>query len=250
MMRELDVIILDITRMKDDRIGVSGVYKDPELGYCSIRPVPPAGTLRVNFLRRGSGIVEPFTIMRFKFTGTVQNPPHVEDFVFEDKNPGNAVIVGKIEDSEKQRLMSSISKQFLNEIHGKNMVDNKYIYEGGEGRSLGCLKIYRVSKLYIEDKDGKSVARIGFKYKDVFLSLKVAERRLYEYIGGKVAEGADLEMLRYGIEERLREAHPVFMRLGLSRPFLFEDDPDKRKKCYLQILGIHTFPDYLLPVTY
>jgi hypothetical protein len=245
---ELNVIILDITRMYEGRICIAGVFYDPEKGYCEIRPVPKHGNLHSPFLNRGAGgVIEPFTVVRFRFLRTVQCAPHVEDHVFDADDPRSAAIAGKIEGIEKRRLLSSISKQFLSEIYGENLVDNKYIYEGGEGKSLGCMKIYRVSKIYIENKDNKIGIRIGFMYKNEFLSLKLVECRLYNYLAAQLESGADLDELRLRLENNLRRASPVFMRMGLARPHLFEQFHDDRKRCYVQIIGLHTFPDYINP---
>jgi len=62
-----------------------------------------------------------------------------------------------------------------------------------------------------------------------------------------VEKGADLGELKYRLEFKLRTMGPVYMRMGLSRPFYNEKDGDNKKKCYVQIIGLHTFPDYMNP---
>jgi hypothetical protein len=241
---EKDVIILDITRKGKGHVGISGVYKDAENGYCEIRPVPPKGALRNAFLNRASGLIEPFSIVRFNFVQQAPVPPHAEDHIFELRGSQSAVVVGKIEGIDQRRLLGSISKQYMNEIYGEKLINNKFVYSGETGRSLGCLKIFRVSRFFMEEKEGIMNIRIGFSYKNEFYQPKLVEKSIYDYIGAEIEKGTTLEQLRFRLELCLREARPVYMRMGLSRPHLFENDPDRSPKCYVVINGLHTFPDY------
>ena len=252
-MPEMDVMILDVTRMKEDRICIAGLYYDEEKKYRNIRPVPPYGNICSEFLTsKCDREIEPFSVVRFNFSRSVENPPHVEDMVFEDRKAGAISYVKKVAPEKRKRILDSISCGSLPEIFGENLVDNKFLYEGEKGASLGCLAAHRVSgptvkiKSY-EDEQRKLEIRLGISTGVKKAYYSVVERRLYKFVLDEIAKGKTVAVIESELKKKLFNVSPVYVRVGLTRPWRKQSDEDKdpRKKCWVQVLGIHTFPDYL-----
>lgn len=252
-MNETDVLILDVTRMKEDKICIAGLYHEPEKGYREIRPVPPFGNIHIDFLNLRSGeTVEPFTVLKLKLKRQAGSPPHTEDVVFEDRYAGSVKFVKKSTPEKCRKILESISSASLGEIFGEKLVANRFIYECEGAASLGCLAVDQVRGPYINVKDyddekQKMEIRIGLMLENKLEYYPVVELRLYNYVKAEVAGGKQPEDIGKDLQRRLARLSPVYLRVGLTRPWrkISDGDEDPRKKCYVQILGIHTFPDFL-----
>ena len=126
------------------------------------------------------------------------------------------------------------------------MAKNKFIYEGGAGNSLGTMKVDRIGGPYSREDEKLKIRFLIFhdEGKDYYSS---NEYRLYSYVRRNLKMGGKLDEILQDLSRRLKQAHAKYVRLGLARPHRFDDDKDEdpRYKCYIQILGIYTFPDYL-----
>lgn len=137
----MKVAIIDITRMQEDRICVAGVCKDESGAYQQVRPVPRWGNITKEFLDRPrAGRLEQFSMVDFDFKGCVRCGPHVEDRVFDYYDAANVAAAKKLTPRQSRRILEETSSASISEIFGEKLVDNKFIYEGEPGRSLGCMK--------------------------------------------------------------------------------------------------------------
>lgn len=252
-MNETDVLILDVTRMKEDKVCIAGLYHEPEKGYREIRPVPPFGNIHIDFLSLKSGeTVEPFTVLKMKLKKQAGSPPHTEDVVFEDRYVGSVKFVKKSAPDKCRKILEGISQASLAEIFGEKLVANRYVYEADGGASLGCLAVDQVRGPYVnlrdyEDEKQKLDIRIGLMLENKVEYYPIVELRLYNRVKAEIAAGKQPDDIGKDLQRQIARYSPVYLRVGLTRPWrkISDDDTDPRKKCYVQVLGIHTFPDYL-----
>lgn len=247
-MDDREILILDVTRMRENRVCIAGIGDHLSVKPEDVRPVPQRGQLERDFLKR-TGIV-PFSIVRFRFAGNVPIPPHVEDYVFNHAKSGDAHVAGALAPSMRQCVLDSISKNTLGEIFGENLVSNKFIYESDAGRSLGCLKIEKIHDFYINTrKDGESEKlslRVSFRHGGEKVFLPVVDLNLYDRLCDRAARN-ETEAFKKELINKVKTAKQTYIRVGLARPHRFPDDKDEdpRGKCYVQVIGIHTFPNPL-----
>lgn len=255
-----EVAILDVTRMRSDRVCIAGVMRNSNIGYEEVRPVFWKKPITRHFLDLPCGSrVEPFVVLGFTFVKKKCTPPHVEDLVFRYMSPKDVVYVRKLNEPARQSLLEKVSKDSLSAIFGDKLVDNKFIYENEEGRSLGCLKIESFGKFFVKQFEEKLSIRFGFKTELGWKYYSVTDLKIHEFIRSRAGKGREGEVKSDEVNpdalseivsmltERIRDCGVAYLRFGLSRPYLPPDDEsdDKRKKCFVQINGIHTFPDFL-----
>ncbi|HKP53096.1 MAG TPA: hypothetical protein VJ183_10655, partial [Chloroflexia bacterium] len=232
------LVITDLTRMQGTRICIAGYTRE----YECVRPVFWSSGLVERWLRdKGQVVIRPFAIVEFDLQEHTPHPPHTEDWIIDEVYRVNYGIL----DIERQKL-------FLTRIADKNVAsifgapieigDGYYIEQGMGTRSLGTVvprKIKQVS--YIKRDSGKWDFRIAFtdgagqSYNLGVTDL--AFRYLLE--NARVRQGVAPEESAGQLTAFLQKAQ-VFLRIGLSRNW--EKHPDR---CFLQITGVHTFPDYL-----
>ena len=239
-----DVLILDVTRMDLGRICMAGVSRDETQTLNNIRPVVPFKNLTREFLNQ-SGIT-PYSVVRFNFSKAVGVRPHVEDFAFDFQNPSSFVIIRKCGAKVVKPILEETHKKTPAGIFGEHLIDNKFVYKGEHGHSLGCLNANRVSNIWLECEDRIRI-RFALDFDQGQATYTSNELKLISWIQSKLKTGVSGTSIIDELKERLRQFEPLHVRLGLTRPFRSDtdQDPDPREKCYAQILGIHTFPDYL-----
>jgi hypothetical protein len=246
----MDVIILDVTRMQENRVCLAGVHGDARSGYRNVRPVPPVSNLTVDFLRtRGGEFIEPFKVVRFTFYRKIENPPHIEDMAFLTRMSEPAKVIRELNGMERRKLLESIAVGSPRDIFGENLVANRFIYENTAGRSLGCLAARKVDGPVLRMKpDGGNGEKLEIRLEVTTGTRKssypVVERALHSHVKERLAHGTELQAIESDLRGRLSASPQVHLRMGLTRPYRSPTctDSDPRRKCYVQILGIHSFP--------
>ena len=136
---------------------------------------------------------------------------------------------------------SSVKSIFGAEIHQ----ELGYWVKLGEGnRSLGTIMLDRITKVFYGSKtwDGeKEDYRITFIDKDgQEFRLKVTDLAFRKYCNSRKGKGESSESISNFLKKKFSSCDRIYFRIGLARRW--EKYPDR---CYLQITGIYTFPDYL-----
>jgi hypothetical protein len=233
------IVITDLTRMREPKVCIAGYAKD----WTCIRPIVPFRGIPEWFLRKKDRLVIcPFAVVELDFLRHVPEAPHTEDWEIDRFH--RRLITPQLHEDKKLRLLEKTASDSVAEMFGAEIHDDLGFYvKVGEGdRSLGTIRPVEITHLIYEPKAGdKWDYRIVFKdqaaqsYRLAITDL--AYRHYLDY--GRIQTNYPLDELVSRLT-RIFNQHTTFLRIGLAR--LWERFPDR---CYLQVTGIYTFPDYL-----
>jgi len=234
---ETTLIITDITRMNHGNVCVAGVNREGK----TIRPLFEYRGIPEDWLyENGKCVVQPFTEITLDLVKHHPQPPHTEDWIMDDKK----ISCMATPDMRKRRDLlqkicdKSVSAIFNTEIHD----DHGHYTPAGEGeRSMGTIFVRYLRAFKHRCYQGMWDYRIGF---DDFASgtywLKINDLTFRYYIDYlREQEQIDCNEIEKRLTTLLRQ-RDVFLRIGLARRW-----KDNLDRCYLQITGIYSFPDYL-----
>ncbi len=232
------IVITEVTRMQNERVCIAGYDQQ---GHC-LRPVLPPPGIHESALSSGPcPIIFPSAKVEFEFTQPTPRPPHTEDIRYQPAS------VRFIERQPKERwhkmleatLSKSVSAIFEQPIHSEH---GHYILDGQGLRSLGTIRPARILKTVHEfSPDNKKWKyRIGFvdsEQATYWLTVTDLTWRYFhdqQRLNGRAPGDIASEMTA------LLKSKEVLLRIGLARGW--EEHPDR---CYIQLTGVYTFPDYL-----
>ena len=233
---QTEIAITDLTRMKDGRVCIAGYTAERRC----LRPVFRVGGLAESWLYCVRGVaIRPFAVVAFDVLAPAhQPPPHTEDAYIDPTYR----VVQQMAMVERHKLLMSITEPSVEAIFGAPIICEEGCFvRAGEGtRSLGtvCADIEQV--IYAPHPDRWEYTLIftdaaGERWRMGIVDLALRNAFDYLRIRHEVAPGVVAERFMAAISEA-----EVYVRLGLSRGWAKHPD-----RCYLQITGIHTFPDYL-----
>ncbi len=235
-----ELFITDVTRMGQNRVCIAGVNRRGK----SIRPtLPPPGIQEEMLYENGNCVIRPFMKMRLDLQECPIHPPHTEDMIMDLES---RECCGILSPENALNLLTRILDPNVQSIFNSEIHDGCFISLGTGDRSLGTIKPAEISfvrhqlnaserwetKITFTDSQGKTfhlpVTDLSFRY---YLDhLREVEKQTPGHIG-------------LHLQQILNNAN-TFLRIGLARGF----HPDKNQpqtRCYLQITGIYSFPDYL-----
>lgn len=232
------IVVTDLTRMQDRRVCVAGY---DEHGAC-IRPVlPPPGIQESSLYADGCPAVFPFAIVEYDLIKPTPQPPHTEDHLFD---PSAVRGCGRLHRSECrdflfQQRFASVEAIFAQPIH----VDAGYYLENGTGiRSLGTIRLESpLTVLFDEDANHNLRPRIAFVDVTGAVYRLAVTDLVWRYFADSMHTSQQFTTSKVAAQlQSTLQDKEVFLRIGLARGW--SQHPDR---CYLQVTGIHTFPDYL-----
>ena len=233
------IAITDLTRMQEPKVCIAGYTRD---GRC-IRPVIPFQGIGEWFLRkRDRLIIRPFAVVELDFLHHVPKAPHTEDWEIDHFYRRSINL--QLPEEKKLKLLEKTASHTVADIFGAQIHDDFGFYlKAGEGtRSLGTIQPAEITELIYGPKaNDKWDYRIVFRdqaaqtYRLAITDL--AYRHYLDY--GRVKLSYSVDDL-IGRLTRFFDQHTTFLRIGLAR--LWKKYPDR---CYLQVTGIYSFPDYL-----
>jgi hypothetical protein len=233
------IAITDLTRMRVPNVCIAGYTKD---GAC-LRPIVPFRGIPEWFLRKNDRlIIRPFAVVEFDFVRPVPEAPHMEDWEIDRFH--RRLIIAHLPEEKRLRLLEKTARDSVADIFGTKIHNDFGFYvQAGEGeRSLGTICPAEFTHLICEPKTGgKWDYRLVFKDQAAqTYRLAVTDLAYRHYLDYARVQ------LNYPLDEliprltRIFNRRTTFLRIGLAR--LWEKYPDR---CYLQVTGIYTFPDYL-----
>jgi len=235
--------ITDLTRMHGTKICVAGYLPT---GEC-IRPVLPKTNLTESWLFRGRPrIIEPFAVIELELLRPAPDrvPPHTEDWEIELAYDYRT----ELDLVDRFELLHSITSSHLGSVFGAGLRGRQdgsglWIQQGTGVRSLGTIHVRRVDEVVFRiNPNGKGAYRLRFEDEtgDDF-RLPVTDLAFRMHLDSLLArqEMTTAEAAR-AVQQSLHDAPDVFLRLGLAR--YWDQHPDR---CYLQVNGVYSFPDYL-----
>jgi len=236
------LVITDLTRMQAGRVCVAGY---DEQGIC-IRPVlPPPGILESSLLVEGKPVVFPFAIVEYELLQSRPQPPHTEDYFYD---PARVRFIRRVEEKNRPKvfqwsLFDSVSAIFEEPIHTD---PGHYILDGRGPRSLGTILPRVILRAIYEPGDGGK-----YKYRLRFIDgdnapygLSVTDLAWRYHCDAQRKQGREPGEIASHLTSTLKSS-TVYLRIGLARGWVKFPD-----RCYLQITGVHTVPDYLQGKTF
>ena len=236
------IVITDLTQMPTgNRACIVGIS---ESGQC-IRPVTEVREKGVpkDLLYSGPQlIVRPSAKVEFDFHRVDVVPPHIEDQGFA---PGSIVSKGFCNDAEWESILQNSSYTKVGDIFDNLIQDRGWVMPGAKTRSTATLSQVTIANVQLSEWEGKLKYRLSFRDRTgeefnrpisdlAFRELCYKEVKRESH--GRLTVSSKLTSL-------LKSAKRIYLRLGLARPWAQPRLCEKR--CYLQVTGIYTFPDYL-----
>ncbi len=231
-----EIAITDLTRMYEGRVCIAGYDRE---GNC-IRPVLPfQGISQRSLLQQNKAFIFPNAVVEFDFIKPDPQPPHTEDHAYD---PASPCFVKTL--TEKQRrnvIQMSLFESVADIFEQPILTDVGFSVKDGIGpRSLGTIQPRAIHEVLYEADDGKWDYRIGFyDADDKYYRLKITDLTWHYFCNSKRGEKHQPHDIAKELTQMLKREE-VYLRIGLSRGWAKFPE-----RCFLQVNGIHTFPDYL-----
>ena len=233
-----DLTITDLTNMHANRICVAAVNAQMQ----SIRPLFRNRNIFREWCFQGEQIIQPFSRVQLDLIEHIPRPPHSEDWIVDDDY---LRVLGILENREKRNFIETTLSPQVPSIFGAPIQcvegEGTFVSTGQGIRSLGTIKTLSISNFSHVCYDGNWDYRINFvdqvgnNYR-----LKIVDLTFQAYVD----HHRNNHNANGDLEERINQkfAHrDTFLRIGLARNWgRFPN------RCYLQITGVYTFPDYLV----
>jgi hypothetical protein len=231
------LVITDLTRMHRGMVCIAGYDKDL---HC-IRPIlPPPGISEHQLLGpNGKPIIFPFAVIRLDLLDPHPEPPHTEDVYFFSSSPQFVRLAKDPQDLLERILFPDVSAIFEQPIQSDF---GFYVREGQGPRSLGAIRPDAIAKVGYEPEPGGGAWDYRLAFTDArgdAYRLKITDLTWQYYCQSLRSEQRDPAKIALELTHLL-QTRDVYLRIGLARGW--NEFPDR---CYLQITGIYTFPDYL-----
>lgn len=238
------IVITDLTQMPTgNQVCVVGIS---ERGEC-IRPVCEGG-FQKKYLYVGKNVaIRPRARVEFDFTEAKIEPPHVEDKTF---NPNSIINHGLCNDAEWENVLRNSSYGRVEDIYDGFLQDGNWVKPGSGSRSIATLSRASIVNVQLPKWEGKLRYRLSFR--DVTGNLfdcPVSDLAFRELNYKEVKRNNRLRSdVSREVTNILKGVERIYLRLGLARPFKTSAADEPRS--YLQVTGVHAFPDYLQGKTF
>ncbi len=231
------VTITDITGMRPPFVCVAGVADD----WHSIRIQFVGSRIDEDWLcHNGTAVVRPFARLGLSLLARKSEPPHTEDWYVE-----NHILesYGQLNPARQVRFLSSICDPSVAAIFGTEILHDPgfYVLKGRGKRSLGTIRPDQICEVSYQRYEHGWDCRLRFvdNANEGYL-LKVKDLSLCAYLDYlREKEILTCEQISQRLMKELNDK-PCFLRIGLARGWAAYPE-----RCYLQVTGVFTFPDYL-----
>jgi hypothetical protein len=232
------LVVTDVTQMPQaDYVCVVGV---DEKGR-SIRPICEGGFKKRYLTQDNRVIIMPTAKVEFDLYTTEINPPHVEDMAF---SPNSIVNKGFCSHSEWEKVLQQTSFQTVEENFEGYLKNKGWVMPGSNTKSIGTLSSARIIDIDLTFESIKP--RITFvDISNQEYNRPSSDLTLWNYCYFKVKKQENSRSVTEQELIKLIKSHnKLYLRLGLARPWKQDN------KCWLQVTGVYTFPDYLQGKTF
>lgn len=231
------IVITEVTRMQEGRVCIAGYDQH---GQC-VRPVlPPPGIHESTLCAGPRPIIFPSAKVEFEFTQSTPQPPHTEDIYYD---PAAVRFIERQPEDRWRKMLEatlsdSVSAIFEQPIHSEH---GYYIMDGQGLRSLGTIKPARITQV-IHELSPEDKWQYRLRFEDgtgADYRLTITDLAWRYYCDHQRTQGEAPAHIAASLLHILQTSE-VYLRVGLARGW------DKFPgRCYIQLTGIHTFPDYL-----
>lgn len=231
------LIITDLTRMQEGRVCVAGY---DEKGEC-IRPVLPPLGIHENSLFDGERpVVFPFALVELDLLERVSHPPHTEDYKY---RPGSMRLIKRVDDALKLKVLKHSLFHNVSSIFETTVFHDysHYVLAGKGARSLGTISPKSVVTPEVsKEANGKWRYRLCFEDGEPpYYRLTITDLTWRYFHEFQLAKGNTIPQLM-SYSNNVLKSSEIYLRIGLARGWAKFPD-----RCYLQVTGVCTFPDYL-----
>lgn len=233
------IVITDLTQMPTgNQVCVTGIS---EKGEC-IRPVCGGGFLKKYLYINNKVSIRPRARIGFDFTPAKIEPPHIEDKTFD---PTSIVSCGICNDTEWEHVLKSSSYTRVNDIYDGFLQDFSWVKTGAKTKSIATLSAATSLNVQLPEWEGKLKYKLSFKDgTNQMFDRPISDLTFRELCYKKIKRDNHYRLdVSYEFISIFNKADRVYIRLGLARPWI--QPGSNEPKCYLQVTGIYTFPDYL-----
>lgn len=237
------IAITDLTRMREGRVCLAGYHRDEHGALRCVRPLFREGDLTEAWLSDGEAVVvRPFAIVELDLRQHWPDSPHTEDWFVD---PAHRVHRGALSADGRRKLLDAILDADVAGIFGAPIHrDPGWYVKATEGhRSLGTIEPRDVAVVH-----GPKPSGDGWEYRIAFADatgaryrLSVSDLAFRGYIDERRGhEASAAHQAAENLTATLRNADCLYLRIGLTRGW-----GEFRDRRFLQITGVHAFPDYL-----
>jgi len=233
-----ELVITDLTRMQHGNVCIAGYDAERRC----IRPVlPPPGIRQDAIISAGRPLAFPFAVIELDLVERQAQaaPPHTEDQFY---NPASLRFLRQVPEDRRRSILKWSLFAHVGDIFGQRVLHGpgRYVKEGMGVRSLGTLLPSQIEQvIYEQGEDRTWDYRLRFSDAHEIYGLKIVDLTWHYYCDCLRGQGSEPLEIADRLTNMLR-TREVFVRIGLSRGWAKFPG-----RCYLQITGIHTLPDYL-----
>ncbi|MBI4285725.1 MAG: hypothetical protein HY670_07480 [Chloroflexi bacterium] len=233
------IVITDLTQMPvGNQVCVVGIG---ERGEC-LRPVCDGGFLKKYLYINNKISVRPRARIGFDFSPAKIEPPHIEDKKFD---PNSIVSYGICSTTEWEYILKSSSYASVKDIYDGFLQDSSWVRPGSQTRSIATLSTATALNIQLSEWEGRLRYNLSFKDSEgIMFDRPVSDLTFRELCYKRVKrDGNPCLTVSTELTDLLKRADRAYIRLGLARPWI--QPGSSEAKCYLQVTGIYTLPDYL-----
>jgi len=228
--------ITDLTRMQRGAVCIAGQTPD---GHC-IRPVLPPPGIPEKIIRAGNkAIVFPFAAVEVEVLKHTPRPPHTEDRLFD---PRSLTCKGALSEEQKLRVLNTSLFESVADIFEQPIQHSPgfHVEDGVGPRSVGTIRPKTIHKVFYEQgEDNAWNYRLAFyDPADQYYRLKITDLTWSYYCNSRRSDDRDPAAIADELTQLIKQK-TVYLRIGLSRGWARFPG-----RCFLQVNGIYTFPDY------
>ena len=228
------LVITDLTRMQGGHVCIAGYNSQHEC----IRPMAHGSIPESILFQNGKMIIYPFALVELELFEAEPQPPHTEDIAFNLYSlPRFIREVHNREDVLRWSLFDSVEAIFAQPVLTG---PGYYVMDCQGPRSLGTILCPKIEQVFYEPGEaGSWDYRLAFSdQKGAAYRLKIVDLGWHLYCNSLRGSGQEPAQIAATLSERLR-ASKTYLRIGLARGW--KKFPER---CYLQITGVYSFPDY------
>lgn len=236
------VIITDLTQMRGQRVCIAGYFND----FKCVRPVDANQRIDKKWiLDSQEAVIHPFAVVEFDFEDKkgIQKP-HTEDWPISINYRSKLDV---LDFQQREELLLKIDDTLVENIFKApiHRIPGYYIQVGDGERSLGTVCHPEILNVFCGNRYGRTGYRITFRDSaDKVYELTVTDLAFRYFIDHlKRSYKEDHQKASQYMLRKLKEAN-VHLRVGLARGW--DSNPSSpQDKCFLQVTGVYSFPDYL-----
>ncbi|PIU90000.1 MAG: hypothetical protein COS63_04245 [Anaerolineae bacterium CG06_land_8_20_14_3_00_57_67] len=229
------LVITDLTRMYRGTVCIAGYDSEHN---CFRPTLPPPGIPEQTLVKDGRAVIFPFALVEFDLLEPTPKPPHTEDYRYNADSP---CFIRQVQD--RKTVLGWSLFEDVNALFDQPILTDPgfYVLDCQGPRSIGTILPRGIMKvIYEAGEDSPWDYRLHFVDRsNSFYRLKITDLTWHYYCDSLRGQGREPTEISSELTSVLK-SRDVFLRIGLARGW--KKFPER---CYLQITGIYTLPDYL-----